>query len=104
MLEIIVYSVLGLSLLANFFLVFTLRGAMRKEPINDDSIRELSGKEIETLRRKFVRIGVNGLTNEEIFSLFQTIRSVQLGIYVDSDPWLPANPYEDIDQDSVDKV
>jgi hypothetical protein len=38
------------------------------------------------------------ITPMDVLCLIKTIRDTNLGIWVDSDPYSPADPYEDIDR------
>lgn len=73
-----------------------IRGFLRTEQKTGE-IKDLSGKEIEFIRRKLVSIGIQSVSKNEVFSLIKTIRDTNLGTWMDNDPYFPADPYEDID-------
>lgn len=99
-LMIVLMVSVGILILAVFILSVILRGALRVEDDRSKSgIKALTGREIEFVRRKLVNIGLRGITLSEAFSLVKTLRDIQLGLYTDEDPWIPADPYEDIDKE-----
>jgi hypothetical protein len=74
-----------------------IRGFLRTEKPNGN-IRPLTGREIEVLRRRLSAIGIQAITATDVFCLVKTIRDTNLGVWIDSDPYYPADPYEDIDR------
>lgn len=73
-----------------------LRGAIRMH--NDDlashKIAQLSGREIEIIRRKAISSGMSSITLHDVLNLVTTLNTIQLGNYEDKDPYVPADPYE----------
>ena len=100
---IILTALVVVLVVATIVLSIILRGALRFEDDFEGEISPLTGREIEVIRRKLVSVGVRGITTNEAFSLVKTLRDIQLGMYVDSDPWVPADPYEDIGRD-IDEI
>lgn len=99
---IVVLSIIaGLSLLANFAMGVMIRGMLATEEESraqaSAGIRVLTGKDIETIRRRLAAVGNRALKLSDAFSLILTIRRIQLGQYTDEEPWIPANAYEDVD-------
>ena len=98
---IIFGSALAVSLVANFLLAFMLKGALTTDEETrgqvKSGIKTLTGREIETIRRKLASVGVRAMKLSEYFSMILTLRLIQTGRYEDEDPWIPPNIYEDID-------
>lgn len=96
---IILWVCLGISMAANMLLITVLRGALRVDQEDRDQIeiKPLTGRDIEVIRRKLVNVGLGGVSLNEVLNLVKTIRDIQLGVYEDKDPYLPADPYGDID-------
>lgn len=88
-----------LSLILNFAMFVVLRGALRVDQEERDQIeiKPLTGRDIEVIRRKLVNVGLGGVSLNEVLNLVKTIRDIQLGLYEDKDPYLPADPFGDID-------
>jgi hypothetical protein len=96
--------VIGALFILCVVLSVMLRGALiNNDAENLSSIQTLTGKEIESFRRKLVMIPSRTLSREECFSLILTIREIQLGRYVDKDPWIPPDIYSDIEDDDIDQ-
>ena len=75
---------------------FIIKGFVK----HSDSPRKhshLTGREVEEIRRKLSSIGIQAITVDDVFNLIMTIRDTHLGTYVDEDPYIPADPYDDID-------
>lgn len=85
-------------MIATFILAMIVRGALNadRQERNKMNIRRMTGREIETMRRRLVAVGNPALNLSDTFSLILTIREIQLGTYTDDDPWIPADPYEDV--------
>lgn len=90
-------GIIVLLLIGNIVQFIMLRGALKIEKLSGEIIH-LTGREIETIRRKLSTIGMQAITIGDVFSLIMTIRETHLGNYVDDDPYIPADPYEDIDE------
>lgn len=79
--------------------VIVLRGVFKTEKETNRKSKPLTGREVEEIRRKLLLTGLNGITKSEVFDLIRTIRDIQLGIYKDTDPYIPADPYVDVDEE-----
>jgi hypothetical protein len=77
-----------------------LRGYIReeKEEFKNYKVRKITGREIEEIRRVLVTHGMNGLLRSNILDLIYTIRAIQLGDYEDMDPYVPADPYDGLEE------
>lgn len=89
----------GLAVMIGVAIVMAImiRGAFRTQE-SSGVIESLTGREIESIRRRLASVGMSGVSLAEIFSLIRTLRDIQLGIYKDEDPYVPADPYEDVDK------
>ena len=76
-----------------------LRGVFKTEKDTNRKSKPLTGREVEEIRRKLLLTSLNGITKSEVFDLIRTIRDIQLGIYKDTDPYMPADPYSDVDEE-----
>jgi len=74
-----------------------IRGFMRTER-SSGGHRHLTGREIEEIRRKLSTVGLAAVSEDDVSNLIMTIRDTHLGTYVDNDPYIPADPYDDVDQ------
>ena len=97
MLDIIFGIVFALLLVIAVVEFYIIRGFVRTE-ISSGEPGHLTGREIEMMRRKLSSVGLQALTADEVFSLIMTIRDTPLGTYEDTDPYIPADPYGDIDE------
>ncbi len=96
MLTTILLSVLGLTLIAAIVVeAIIIRGFLNSEK-SEGGHRCLSGREIELIRRKLSTVGMQAIVIDDVFNLIKTIRDTHIGLYVDSDPYFPADPYGDI--------
>ena len=93
---LIIILFLSLLMLGNVIQFIMLRGSLKVETPTGE-IKNLTGREVEIIRRKLSTIGIQTITIDDVFNLIKTIRDTHLGIYVDDDPYVPADPYEDID-------
>ena len=89
----IVFTLLLLVAVVEFFII---KGFMSHSKAPRQH-RHLTGREIEEIRRKLSSVGMQAITIDDVFNLIMTIRDTHLGTYVDGDPYIPADPYEDID-------
>jgi hypothetical protein len=72
-----------------------IRGFLRSE--KSKGIHKcLTGREVEQVRRKLSVVGFNAVTPDDVYGLIKTIRDTHLGTYVDDDPYVPDDPYDDI--------
>jgi hypothetical protein len=99
---IILLSVLlGIVFIALVFVVILLRGAIVQQQIELSSYKrkDLSGREIETMRRLIVAKGPSAITVHDVLNLIYTIRSIQLGDYSDIDPFVfsSEDPYDSLE-------
>lgn len=87
-----------LFFITTILLSLVIIGFMRTEKFIKDNYEQkvLSGVEIETIRRKVITAGVNSISNAEIYNLIYTIRQIFYGKYVDKDPYIPADTYDDV--------
>ena len=92
---LIVYSAL-VSLLS-VVLAFILRGMLISAE-EDSSVvaTDLSGREVEKIKRRLTTVGVRDISYGDIANLVKTINSIQLGTYEDTDVYIPADSYDDI--------
>jgi hypothetical protein len=97
----ILYVVLTLLLVVAVIEFIIIRGFVMNDGDIEKDVRHLTGREIEELRRKVSLAGMTAVSTETVFSLIMTIKDTHLGTYVDEDPYIPADPYEDIDERSV---
>lgn len=99
MTSIILSSLLFISIAANVFLFFVFRGATKEdeETIETYKRQKLSGVDVETIRRTILAYGRKGISVHDVMDLIYTIRSIQLGQYTDTNPYMPANPYDGFD-------
>jgi hypothetical protein len=90
-----------ISTIANIFLGFAVRGAIRdrKVIIENYTRTKLTGVLIEEIRRKLWLYGKNAITEYDILDLIYTIRDIQLGIYSDEDPYVPSDPYDGLNDE-----
>ncbi len=93
---IIFISLSSLLLLVSVLEFIIIRGFLRTED-SEGTHNHLTGREIEEIRRKLSTIGLQAITVDEVFNLIMTIRDTHLGTYVDNDPYIPADPYDDVD-------
>lgn len=79
-------------------LALPLMGAIKKQNLLLETYRrkDLSGVEIETIRRLAVAKGSDAVTLHDILNLIYTIRSIQLGGYEDKDVFVfsQEDPYD----------
>ena len=89
--------ILGIGTVIAIFEFFVIRGCLR---VNKSSTEQkcLTGREIEEMRRKLASVGLQSITIGDVFNLIKTIRDTNLGKYTDQDPYIPADPYEDVDE------
>lgn len=73
-----------------------IRGFIKQDK-SDGKHKQLTGKEIEFIRRKLASVGLQAITKDDVYNLIKTLRDSSLGLYKDDDPYFPADPYEDID-------
>jgi len=93
---LILFGILALLLLGNVVQFIMLRGVLKTEK-SSGVTTHLTGREVEVIRRKISTIGLQALTEGDVLSLIKTIRDTHLGTYEDTDPYVPADPYDDID-------
>jgi len=98
MTSIILGIIVVLLIAALVVCVGIIRGFLRVEKPIATGVRPLTGYEIEVVRRRLLSIGMQAITPLDVFCLIKTIRDTNLGIWVDQDPYSPADPYEDIDK------
>ncbi len=94
----ILILVLALLLAVVVVEFFIIRGFLRGEK-SSGKHEALTGREVELLRRKLASVGLRAITHDDVYNLIKTIRDTHLGKYVDKDPYIPADPYEDIGGD-----
>lgn len=103
--DILFYAILPilflLSLVSNVFLFITVRGALKNTTniLENYSRTKLTGVLVEEIRRKLWLWGKNGVSEYDILDLIYTIRDIQLGIYVDEDPYIPSDPYDGLNEE-----
>jgi len=80
--------------------IIVIRGmlASRDSMIDSYKRRDLTGREREDIRRRLLASGTSAIHPHEILDLIYTFRSVELGQYEDKDPYVPADPYDDIEE------
>ena len=74
-----------------------IRGAIRREVIDGETFKTLTGREIEQIRIKAITVGMNSITKHEVMNVIHTVRAIQLGTYEDKDPYIPADIYADVE-------
>jgi hypothetical protein len=81
------------------FMAFIIRGALtnNQDMLEDYHRKDLSGTQREEIRRRLIVGGKGAVGAHEILDLIYTFRSVELGQYNDEDPYVPSDPYDDID-------
>lgn len=94
--EWIFFLIFALLLLGNIVQFGIIRGFMRAERSTEGQ-RHLTGREVEVIRRKLATVGMSAITAVDVYNLIMTIRDTHLGTYVDEDPYVPADPYEDVE-------
>lgn len=72
-----------------------LRGAIRMhgDDLASYKVTQLSGREIEVLRRQAINTGMSSIRLHDVLDLITTLNMIQLGNYEDKDPYVPADPY-----------
>lgn len=90
----------GLLMIAIAFMILILKGIMasREQMVADYKRRNLSGREREEIRRRLLSQGIGGVHPHEVLDLIYSFRAVELGQYRDSDPYVPDDPYDDLDE------
>jgi len=85
------------------FLGLLVMGCLKEERGNNEGrIRDISGREIEMIRYKLTNIGKVSVTKTEMLNIIRTMRSIQLGVYKDVDPYVPDDPYEGLYAEDID--
>ena len=103
MLEIIILAILlFFSAIGNAVQGVIIRGALNQEKENIE-VKNLTGRQIEEIRLKMIDIGLPSITTGDVLSLIRTIRSIQLGTYEDTDVYIPADPYDGIEENLIKK-
>ena len=97
MLDIIFGVVFALLLVTAVVEFYIIRGFIRTETSSVEN-KHLTGREIEEIRRRVSSVGLQAITVNDVFNLIMTIRDTHLGTYEDTDPYVPADPYEDVDE------
>lgn len=75
-----------------------IRGATKTERSSMRDPVFLTGREIELIKRKIESVGMNAISINNVLDMIHTINGIQLGTYTDLDPFLPHDPYEDVDE------
>ena len=77
-------------------LIILVRGMLNhhREEVEGSKPRQLSGREIEKIRRGLLDIGSQDLNFNMALSLVKTAQDMNIGVYVDEDPYIPADPYQ----------
>ena len=98
MFEIIIIIMLVSSMIGNVIMGILIRGFILGEDEGNKSTigAPITGTEIELIRRKLVNVGMRSITRSDMFNMMATIRGIHMGTYTDKDPYMPADPYEDI--------
>lgn len=95
--ELILIILLGVFLIISILEGFMIRGFLKTEKFNkNERARGLTGREIESIRRKLDSVGISSISHGDIANLIKTFQLITLGAYQDKDPFIPADPYEDV--------
>lgn len=98
-LDIILYGVFPLLSIVSVLEFIIIRGFI-KTNAGSGVHKHLTGREIEEIRRKLSLVGgLNAIAKDDVYNLIMTVRDTHLGTYVDEDPYIPADPYEDIEEE-----
>ena len=90
----LIITVSLLTILSIVMLIMVL-GCLREErDPTEGRIRDITGREIEVIRYRATNIGKVAISKTDILNVIRTIRSIQLGVYKDNDPYVPNDPYE----------
>jgi len=99
MLEIILFIIIFILVLLVLVEGIIIRGFLKTDKIDSEyKPAALTGREIEAIRRKLESIGMNAISRADVANLIRTFQLIVLGVYEDKDPYVPADPYEDIPQ------
>lgn len=98
-LSIVLYVSLLVLASLNVFQFFVIRGFLRNDRTNTGKHVPLSGKEIEEIRQKLSSLGIQTVTADDIYNLIRTIWELNLGVYQDTDPYLPFDPYDNVGEE-----
>lgn len=98
MLDVVLFVTVGILIAVIVALVIVIRGFVLSEDQDNKTTvgYPITGTEIELIRRKMVGVGMKSITRTDIFNMMATIRAIHLGTYTDKDPYMPADPYEDV--------
>ena len=96
----ILSSVIFVLLSVISILSIMLRGSIRitADITNDYKITLLPGTMVEEIRILLINYGFNAITPQNVLDLIYTIRAIQLGHYEDTDPFIPADPYDGLEE------
>ena len=90
--------IFGLSLAAT---ILVIRGMLKTEKSNIENYKRkiLSGVETEEIRRRVIEYGMSKITINDVLNLIYTKRAIEVGAYEDIDPYVPADPYDGIEEE-----
>lgn len=76
-----------------------IRGMMKTQQslVLDYKRHNLTGREREEIRRRLLAQGTTAVHAHEILDLIYSFRAVELGQYKDDDPYVPEDPYDDVE-------
>lgn len=97
MFEIIIITALVISIILNIAAGILIRGMTfhRQDELGKIEPRAMTGYEIEGIRRQLIHTGRQDLTLGAALSLIKTLQDIQLGTYEDTNPFVPADIYEE---------
>jgi len=86
------------ELIAIIIAIVIIIGFLKENYESNSSYKKtsLTGRDIEYMRRRLKAVGKVAVNTHDIFDLIYVIRDIQLGVYKDEDPYIPADPYENI--------
>ena len=96
--NVVSYTLNGVFLVAIGIFSIVLRGLLssNSSEINEQR-KKLTGRDREALRRKLIASGFSTVTISEVLDLLHTVRQIELGSYRDEDPYIPDDPYDDVE-------
>ena len=99
MTTIVLLGLLILFIGISVFLSIMVFGAIRpSENLLSYKRKKLTGVQIEEIKRKLLSTNQMLITKTEILDLIYTIKALQLGDYIDKDPYMPDDPYDGIEE------
>jgi hypothetical protein len=82
--------------------VFVIKGFLKTRDTDLKSYKRntLTGVKIEEIRRRLIHGGMNDIIGKDVLDLIYTIRTIQLGVFEDKNPYVPpGDPYDGIQED-----